>query len=443
MRNAVFSVFLSLICLSAHGASPTPGRLSLPLTLEQAYDLTLASDQNIRTAFLEVKKADLLPLSALTRIAPRLNGSYSYARSGANVEPAGLSSITRSHRGVGVASLTLDQTLIDFSAFPARRRGKLQASAARLLRRFTIRETLFGVAASYYEVLKQERLLEVNRQSLELTSQQEDLAQKRADVGEVTRSDVLRAQVSVETARRALIASENSLELQRNTLRNILNFAPDAPLCLVEPTAYRANKQAFEDLLQKAWQQREDLQERTLFIQQSEERRKEILAQYGPRVVASADQSSSLASGSSAGGTEAWSAGVSVQIPFFSGGQREIDLATARYTLDQSILDKQRLGKSIEAEVKQAWLAVRALDSSLRAVQVQIQAAEQGYADLQNQYSAGTAKSVDVLSALQDLNTVRSDLATLTFDYQVALRSLEQVTGSFQESRVQAGIVKQ
>ncbi|MEK0447635.1 MAG: hypothetical protein RLZZ399_2956, partial [Verrucomicrobiota bacterium] len=70
------------------------------------------------------------------------------------------------------------------------------------------------------------------------------------------------------------------------------------------------------------------------------------------------------------------------------------------------------------------------------AAQAQLQAAEQGYTDIQNQYSAGTAKSLDVLTALNDLNTVRSDLAALAADYQVALRSLEQVTGTFQQSRV-------
>jgi len=444
MRISVPSLLVSIVCFTANAASPkstNPKPVSGPITLEQAYDLALSSDQSIRKAFLEVRKADLLPLSALTKLTPRLNGSYSYDRSETKISPVD-GPFRDSRKGNSGASLSLDQPLIDFSAFPARRRGKIEAQSSRYARSFTIRETLFGVADAYYEVLKQERLLEVNRQSLELASQQEQLAQKRADVGEVTRSDVLRAQVSVETARRGLIASENTLELSRNTLRNILNLSPDAPLRLVEPPAYNHNKQAFDELLQTAWQKREDLMERALAIQESEERRKEIIAQYGPKVVASADRSFARSSGTGAGNTEAWSAGISVQIPFFTGGQREIDLATSRYNIDQSVLEKERLSKTIEAQVKQAWLAVRALDSSLRATQVQLQAAEQGYTDIQNQYSAGIAKSVDVLSALKDLNSARADLAGLTLDYQVALRSLEQVTGTFQESRVKQASVK-
>ncbi|MEY5025542.1 MAG: hypothetical protein RLZZ244_1070 [Verrucomicrobiota bacterium] len=447
MRAAVLLPALSLLLLlspSLRAAPQSPVVFSRvpegPLSLEQAYDLALGSDQTIRIAFLEVQKANLLPLGALTRVAPRLHGSYSYDRTSSSAQLAALNAPLRSRGGSGMWNLSLDQPLFDLSVFPAQRRGKLLQKSTQFARNFTIRETLFGVASAYYEVLKQERLLKVNQQSLELASQQQMLAQTRADVGEVTRSDVLRAQVSVETARRALIASENTLEFQRNTLRNILNVPPDAPLRLVEPSPYPCSSQAFEQLLSTAWQKREDLLGRILAVQASEERRREIQAQYAPKLVASADQSISQNSGPNAGHREQWMAGVSVQIPFFEGGQREIDLANSRRDVDQAVLDKERLGKSIEAEVKRAWLNVRALDSSLRAVQAQVQAAEQSYSDLQNQYRAGIAKSVDVLSALTDLNTARSDLAAMTLDYQVALRSLERVTGTFQEARVRKSV---
>jgi outer membrane protein TolC len=308
--------------------------------------------------------------------------------------------------------------------------------ASRLGRQFTIRETLFGVANAYFEALKGERVVAVNLQSLELAKEQETLAQKRADVGEVTRSDVLRAQVSVETARRALITSENDLEFQRNTLRNILNIAPDAKIRLAEPLPYRRDVPEFGPLLAKAYEHREDLHERGLVVQEAEARRQEIRAQMAPRLVAQGGPSITNTSGNSQGGRHEWQAGVAVQFPIFAGGQRELDIVGAGYDIEQAGLEKERLTKTIESEVKQAWLKVQTLEGSLRAVRAQVQAAEQGYKDLQNQYSAGTAKSVDVLSALKDLSTARSDLATLSLDYQVALRALEQVSGTFQDQRV-------
>jgi outer membrane protein TolC len=405
------------------------------MTLEHAYDLAAASDQALRIAFINVRRAELLPWKALTKVTPRLTGGVGYSRSStsfSNSEFAG------QHQGVMTADLSLQQPLLDMSVFPARRRGRIAVESSRLGRQFTIRETLFGVAAAYFEVLKGERVVDVNRQSLALAQEQETLARKRADVGEVTRSDVLRAQVSVETARRALITSENDLEFQRNTLRNVLNLAPDAQLRLAEPLPYRRDVPEFGTLLARAYEHREDLREQTLAVQQAEQGRLEVRAQYAPKIVAQGGPSySDRSSASPSGSQRTWQAGVSVQVPFFTGGQREIDLASAGYDIDQASVEKERLLKSIESEVKKAWLNVQTLEGSLRAVRALVQAAEQGYKDLQNQYSAGTAKSVDVLSALKDLSVARSDLATLALDYQVALRALEQVTGTFQDPRVQ------
>ena len=86
--------------------------------------------------------------------------------------------------------------------------------------------------------------------------------------------------------------------------------------------------------------------------------------------------------------------------------------------------------------MKDAWLNVKSLTETLTALQTQVSAAEQSYKDIQNQYTVGTSTSVDVLSALNDLNNARKDLTQETYSLQVALRNIEQVSGCFQEQRV-------
>lgn len=425
----VFRLLLVLLFLSlppetparAEGASGGEAPL---LTLEHAYDRAAESDQSLRIAQLEIRKAETLPLSALTRMTPRLAGGFEYDRRGSSLQAPGTST----------GALSLEQPLLDLSVFPARKRGKVTAEASRMARNFAMRETLFGVASAYFEVLKAERQAVVNRQSLELAQEQESLAQKRATIGEVTRTDVLRARVIVEAARRNLITAENALELRRNTLRNVLNMAPDAPFRVAEPLPYHTALPEFPDLLNQAYAKREDLRESALVVEQTELRRQEFRTQYSPSIVARG--SSRFPAPRSA--PQSWDASISVQIPFFTGGQREIDLVNARRDVEKAALQREALLRKIEAEVKQAWLNVQTLEGSLSAVKAQVAAAEQGYKDLQNQYGAGTARSVDVLSGLQDLNTARLDLNSLSLDYQVALRALERVSGTFQDLRVKA-----
>jgi outer membrane protein len=462
-RSLLFGVLALGAAIRPAGAAEEAKLPRGLITLEQAYDKALASDQAIRIAYWEVRKANLLPWSALTRLGPELTASGGYSRneqfSKRNVtetvtEPSSTTGIpslaesrsvdrtTRSTAGSGQMGLTFVQPLIDLSVFPAYRVGKISTVITRLEHQFTVRGTLFGVADSYYEVLKQQRLVVVNREALRLAGEQLNLAQKRMDAGEVTRADVLRATVVLETARRVLVESENVLELAFNTLRNILNLAHDAPLEVVEPPDYPGTLPPFEPLLQRAYSQREDLKVKDLDIDQDVSRRNVIIGEYGPRVVAQLDTSRDHISGSSSSSSYDWQAAVSVQVPILTGGQREIDLLTANRQIEQTKLDRDRTAKTVEADVKQAWLTVRTLQQTIKALHAQVVAAEQGYHDLEIQYSAGTATSVDVLSALNDLNTARKDLAVQTYDFQVALRNLEQTSGVFQEPRVQRSKIK-
>lgn len=384
------------------------------ITLEQAYDLTLATDQSIRIAFHEVRKAELLPWSALARIGPRLSGRANYNTSERTTTAVvqqfdpfigvfNTTSVSRTlNTDTGAIGISLEQPLIDFTVFPAHRFGRLSASAANLQRRFTIRGTLFGLVTAYYEVLKQERLVAVSRESLRLAGEQLDFSQKRANVGEVTRADVLRAQVALETARRRLVESENLLELNRNTLGNVLNLAPNTPFQIVEPPDYPTTLPAFDDLLARAYSQREDLRVREIAIEQDIARRDQVIGQYAPRVTAQFDSGRSNTTGSLAQRNHDWQATVSVSVPFFTGGQREIDLLTAKEQIAQTKLARELAAEGVESEVKQAWLLVRSLQQTLKALHAQVVAAEQGYHDLDIQYRQGTATSVDVLTTLND-----------------------------------------
>src|SRR3954469_23216431 len=98
------------------------------ITLEQAYDRALQTDQAIRIAYFEVRKANLLPWGALTKVTPRLSAGTKFTKTRINttdtVDNFGNAFPPR-RTGAGRLDLTFTQTLIDLSVFPAYRLGKL------------------------------------------------------------------------------------------------------------------------------------------------------------------------------------------------------------------------------------------------------------------------------------------------------------------------------
>jgi outer membrane protein len=398
------------------------------ITLEQAYDKALDSDQSIAIALISAQRAALEPRSALARLAPRLNAAV--AALGSDHTGDRTSGGTNSAR----TSLTFEKPLIDQSVAPAYRRGLIATRAARLQHRASIRDTLFAVAAAYYDVLQQQRVITVDQQSLELAQKNQALAAKRTQAGAVTRTDLLRADAAVLESQRALIESQAGLTVKRNVLLNILNLGADNGFTLVEPSAVAASSVTMEALVARALAQRESLQAIQLIIDQQRERRAEVEGSYKPRITSQVTAASSGASQSRSNGE--LQASVNVQIPIFTGGQKAIDLSAVDLAIREAEQSYKLQREGVQHETVDAWVTANALAQTVVALQAQVVAAEQSYTQIQRQYEEGVAKAIDVLDALRTLNATRRDLAVQTFAREVSLLRLDYVSGVFQQARV-------
>jgi len=414
------------------------------ITLEAAYDMTLASDQTIRYAYFEIRKANLLPWGALARLGPQVSAGSTYTNSQtrASNDLAAGSTTVQTNFDSRFAGFTYTQPIFDPSVFPAYRYGKLTAKASRLQYQFTVRQTLYGVAQAYYNVLKLQKLVVVNQQTVDLANQQLTTAQARFDAGAVARIDVLRAQSTLEGSRNTLIQFQGSLDIACDTLSNILNLGGKTNFTLVEPTDEADLGEPFNDILKRAYENREDYKVSAIGIDQQIALKGEVAAEYGPKVSAQANTGWTSASGDNAGSNHASQAVISVSVPFFTGGQRELDMKSAGYKVSQSQLSFETATKTVESDVKTAWVNVRTGREGLVALTAEVKASEQNYTDLEAQYQAGAATSLDAQTALRDLNNSRTQLTNQTYDYQISLRNLKRAQAVFQQERVEKSKVK-
>ncbi len=406
------------------------------ITLERAFERALGTDQSIRLAYYAIRRANLRPWRALTTLGPSLTGNMSYQSSSRYsltdpaVEWSRTDTVNRS------AGITFVQPLFDPTVIPAYRHGKLTARSARLQYQYTIRETLFGVAQAYYNVLKQQRLVEVNQITEQLAQEQLEQAKARYEVGEVARIDVLRAQATLEEARHQVILSKGNLEVAKNTLSNILNLGGDTNFTLKEPANFPAPGLSFEEALRQAYANREDLKISLLAVEQEKMARQELIASYSPRITAQASAQWGSVSGANSGRNEVHAGVISVQMPFLTGGQREIDIRNAGHLIREAEIRVENTAKAIEADVKEAWVNVTAGQKSLEALSATVAASEQNYADIKSQYEAGTATSLDVQVALKELSNARAMLTNQFYDLQIALRDFERAKGTLEQERV-------
>ena len=425
-----FTVFAGAFMVAIPGMAAGKMRV---ISLEQAYDRTLTSDQSIRIAYTEILKAKLLPWSALTKFGPRITAGASYNHVETTTQY--YNNPTLGILDAQNANLSLNQPLIDFTFFPAFKLGKLTVKSNRLQYQLTIRNVLFGAAKAYYEVLKQQQIVKLDKNTLELAMNQLQLSQNQYDAGAVSKVDILRARSSVEGAQQVLIVDQNILESNRNTLANTLNLhGKEREFEVVQPADAIGRVGSFEENLATAYAGREDYKISAIAIQQNKEQRNEVIGQYAPTVNAQLTQNWSDSRNNPS--SQAWGGLISVQIPFFTGGQREIDLRTARLNIDEAKINLETTQKTVETDVNTTWLQVETLRETIVSLTAQVKADEQNYQDLQNQYEAGAATSLDTQNALNQLANSRTRLITQTYQYQVVRRDLDRAIAVFQNQRV-------
>lgn len=426
----VVSVLLTIAGLAAcfSAKAQTNGQT---LSLDRALERALSTDQNIAIAMSEIKKADLLPWAARSAIGPRLtaNGSFDHPEEDIRSDTGPIKVQTTR------ADITLQQPLFDPQVFAALRASRLSIEASKLAYKSTVRTVLFGVTEAYYDVLKKQHVVEVNRETLQLAREQLGLAERRYNVGVAVKTDMLRARVQVEQANRAVTESENALQLSQTVLAHVLNLT-NFEIAVSEPAQVVPAKDTLADLQKRAFERREDFLAGKLAIKQSEEQHNIVKADYGPRVTGQFSYQW-IDPETQSQKSDFWDAIVAVQIPVLNGGKRSVDLKRTAYEITEAQLRQENLEKAVDRDVRAAWLNVHSLEKTLVALRAQVDAASENYKDLQSQYQAGAATSLDVMSALNDLNGARRDLTTQTYDYQVALLNIERATGTFQDQRVE------
>lgn len=438
--SPLWILFFALLLWSPSLPAQEEGSL---ITLEEAFRLAFSSEEQIKIAERELSKARLLPWRAVALMTPRagITGTYTrnkgeiaFVRPGEEGEGTfgGTTSTIRPQQAwEGLFSVT--QPLLQPSFLPSWRLGKDSVEQSENQYTFTIREVLFGVSQAYYNVLRGQKLVEVSLDTLRLTQEELKTAQARFRVGEVTKTDVLRAEVEVERARRTLVENENALELNIKTLARAIGM-PE-PLQVTEPPSFPPAKGTYEDFLNQAYKLREDLRAQEFAIQVAQQRKNLVRARYSPSVQTQW-RYPRLEKPTFAQPDEFWTLFLNFEMPLFDGGNRELDLLEAEENILQAKLQYNQLKKDISVEVKQALLNVQTLETTLETLRKEVALAQENYDITSKQYRVGLATSLDVNTALNNLNQVRTQLTNQSYGYQVALLNLRRVSGTFGDNYV-------
>jgi HAE1 family hydrophobic/amphiphilic exporter-1 len=296
------------------------------------------------------------------------------------------------------------------------------------LRRFR-QAVIKDVTGAFYNVLAARELVRIAEENVAQRARRLDEVTRRREAGTATDYDVLAAQVELDSARPAVIRTQNAVRAAREQLRFLLAEPQEVDVegTLAAPVEAVPG---YDALLAAAFQNRPELGE----INTTQGIYGELIKIAGssnkPRVDFAADwgkRRMGLPSISSTG--TAWDVGVFATVPIFDGWRTKGQVAQARSNLASANIDELKLREGITLEVRTAVDSAQEAVALLNALTGPVKQAEQLLFLAEKGYELGVKTRLEVQDAEQNVNTARANLAVAQRDYRVARVNLDWVAG--------------
>ena len=426
------SVWWCLLMMMAAGVMSVSDGAAQEYTLKDLYQQALNNSEIIKFAEENVYIAQLGRNKAVSLLIPRVTafGTYSrfseekYTMAGTLIQP----------EESGTWGIRADQAF----SLSAREWDALKIAGQSIVKSeydlsWAKSDFVVAVAASYYDVLKAKRALEIAAANLERLTQYRYFVERRVSVGELTKTALLRAAGELSGARADYLRATNAFKLSRAALIRITGIEENFQL-REEEEATLPKPYALDLLKKTALASRTDLKSYDLQTQIAAKQVKYARGAFWPSlgvfaIYNRADQNPATA----ALNRESILAGVSLNFPFFEGGLRIAELKEAKARQRQAQWVYEDLKKDVDVELTGAYLELETLKGSLTFLRDQQLFAEDNYNAVLRQLDHGLATSLDVMDANTLLLSAQRNVADALYNYQMAHLKMKRSSGTLLE----------
>ena len=419
-----------------------PAWLTRPLSLQDAIEVALRQNANILRSKADIEANQGVVLQTRAILFPTVRNTANFvARDPGYVEtfpsPSPLFVVKQPDQSF-VLNLQVLQSIYEGGRMKsAIRAAKLSSDQALLQYQTTVADALQEVYISYYDVLLNAELINVQEASVKLLTRELTDTQSRFEAGTVPRFNVLRAEVELANARPRLIRVRNGLRIAKNNLATVMgynvpkNVWEDIPLQLSGKLEAPPLDLPLPVALTRALEQRPELgvlrkaeglrREQIVNAKSGYKPSVQVFGSYGARNSNFSDDLTEQVHG--------WTTGIQFSWNWFDGFLTKGRVQEARALHSRSIIDLDDNSRRIELEVRTAYsnfIEAQEVLESQKKVQEQ---AEESLRLATARNEAGTGTQLDVLSAQTALTEARSTQVQAMHDYAVARSRLERAIG--------------
>tara|TARA_Y100001978_G_scaffold77658_1_gene69647 strand:+ start:498 stop:1793 length:1296 start_codon:yes stop_codon:yes gene_type:complete len=384
MKNFFIIIFGYLFLLSNVNAE------TFSSALKKAYNnnLELNAEResiNISEQELNISKSSYLPTVTLS-------GSQSEEETNKLTNRDG-SSASITDVDPTVKSITIEQTLIDFSrgAELAKSKIGIELAKAKLLKKE--QDILYKSIQAYTGLISANEKLKINKDNVNLLDRQVETDRIRLERGNISLSDVAQSESSLAGAQAKLIQAENDFLTSKLNYENVIGKLNDLELLDKNSITLIELPDALNSAIEISKKNNPDLIIAQLEYEQSKKDTSSAKADLAPSATLSFDRSKTNDLSATYDEREKDTIKATITWPFFSGGKNIASLKKNQSLELQKNLLLENMNTKNQTDVASAWSNYQSNKSLLNSVRAQVNAAEIANEGIVAEYNSGSDRT--------------------------------------------------
>jgi outer membrane protein TolC len=422
------------------------------LTVDRAVEMALEASTLAIHAEATVLDAKGGVYAAYSTVLPHLRASLTRGLSGTEGQTG-----SQVFGGFVTPSTTLDResyfttptlsgswNILNLSSLSGLSAARNSLKSAQLGERASRNGIVLLTKTQYYDAVRAIHLLGVRTGALKLARDEERRVRALFEVGSVSRSDVMSAQVRTAQSELDSLIAQQDITLQRNRLAELVGV-PESEMGAID-TSLTAQVQTYDEaaVLEEARQARPDLQAAEAELKAARAnlnaarftRLPYVAVQGSMDISPDADTKTTftdtvpnVVTNTTFESDRDYQASISLNWDFFDGLAADSRTAFANARLMRARDQRDLIDRNLAAEVHRVYLAYLRAAEGQRVTRRAIDSAEEHLNLTAQKYNVGSATILELVDAQVQLETVQSDLVSALALIRVAEAELDRVRG--------------
>jgi TolC family type I secretion outer membrane protein len=306
-------------------------------------------------------------------------------------------------------------------------RAEFQVKAERARLRATEQDILFRAAQAYMDVWRDQAVLRLNENNVEVLRRQLQATEDRFEVGEVTRTDVAQAESRLARAIADRTDAEGQLNASRATYKEVIGGMPEnieqppSPDQLLPANLDSAVAQARAD--------NPDVEAAEFTYRARREETREVAGQLLPRADLVGELAYTEDQQQEGVSTESAEIRAEVTIPLYQQGQVFSQVRQVKQRANEARLNLRAARNTAEENAVSAWESLQAARAQIESLEEQVRAADIALEGVRQENQVGARTVLDVLDAEQELLNAQVSLVRAQRNEVVAAYNVLQAVG--------------